>query len=129
MPSGWPTASTFRSVIRGASLTMPQAQPHSKSWLSSRMPSSTWMPRDRLSMIVARSGRNRRENCWRTIRSDCPPWPMTWISRLPCSDSESKTLTVKERSRLIIAAVSRALVASRSSAMALRISGRVVVPS
>lgn len=80
-------------------------------------------------MMVARSGRNRRENCWRTTRSDCPPWPMTWISRLPCSDSASKTFTEKDRSRLTIAEVSRALVASRSSAMALRTSGRVVVPS
>lgn len=80
-------------------------------------------------MMVARRGRNRRENCWRTARSDCLPCPTTWISLLPCSDSASKTLTVKERSRLTMAAVSRALVASRSSAIDRCTSGRVVVVS
>ncbi len=80
-------------------------------------------------MMVARSGRKRRENCWSTARSECRFWPMTWISRRPCSDSASNTFTVKERSRLIIAAVSRVLVASRSSPSARRTSGRVVLLS
>ena len=61
------TAADFDAI----SSTTPQAQPHSKSWVSSRMLSSTWMPRLRLSMIVARSASLPSPNM---KSGPLPPW-------------------------------------------------------